>query len=114
MHFAVSLGKFPRHQHLFHAGAGPPFLPPQRVVTAHLMKTSPPHLECKTDLSSFYEVSKRSPRRVSSTCMLMLRVLGTRLISFLCVPCSDSLRFPGDRSSLESLLLPLQKSRCLS
>eukprot|EP00960_Hanusia_phi_P068354 766822-Hanusia_phi.AAC.1 len=31
----------------FRTGGGPPFLPPQRSVTAHLMQTFPPHLDPK-------------------------------------------------------------------
>jgi len=34
----------------FRIGGGPPFLPPHRAVTAHLMKTFPPHLERKAHL----------------------------------------------------------------
>eukprot|EP00960_Hanusia_phi_P011751 342555-Hanusia_phi.AAC.1 len=37
----------------FRIGGGPLFLPPQRAVTAHLMKTVPPHLERKAHLSEF-------------------------------------------------------------
>eukprot|EP00960_Hanusia_phi_P005297 153758-Hanusia_phi.AAC.1 len=37
----------------FRIGGGPPFLPPQRTVTAQLMQTFPPHLERKAHLSQF-------------------------------------------------------------
>eukprot|EP00960_Hanusia_phi_P063241 765417-Hanusia_phi.AAC.3 len=37
----------------FRIGEGPPYLPPQRAVTAHLMQTFPPHLERKAHLSEF-------------------------------------------------------------